>query len=465
MKKGQIIEGTIERVDFPSRGIISADGHEVTVRNSVPGQRVRCFLLKKRKKFEGRVIEILEKAPNEIDSPCPHFGECGGCIYQNLSYEDQLLLKEDQIKRLLCDHIPNFSEVYEGIIKSPLPEGYRNKMEYTFGDMEKGGKLTLGMHKRGSFYDIVPVPDCRIADPDFGKIISFAQDFFMESGIPFYHRMRHEGYLRHLLVRKGKNTKEILADIVMAPGYKDEAPLLREFNEGLMGLDLDGEIKGILHTKNASLADAVTDQGTEVLYGRDHIFDKVLGLTFRIGPFSFFQTNTPGAEKLYSKVREYADTRITLSGKKPVIFDLYCGTGTISQILSPYASKVYGIEIVEEAVLSAKENASVNGITNCEFICGDVTDVLDEVEHTPDFIVLDPPRAGIHPKALKKVILYGAANIIYVSCNPITFKRDLAEFTEGGYKVKKMALVDMFPATGNVESCVLLERVSNRNAY
>ena len=464
MKKGQMCEGIVEKIKFPNKGIVKVEDSDVTVKNTIPGQKVSFVINKKRKgKAEGRLLEILEKSELEnAEANCPHYGVCGGCNYQTLPYEEQLKLKAGQVLELMKAVVPNAEDIFEGIRKSPQQFGYRNKMEYTFGDEVKDGPLALGMHKRGSFYDIVTVDECRIVDDDYRKILGATVAYFRAQDIPFYHRMRHEGYLRHLLVRKAVKTEEILIDLITTTqeirteeGSVDEQLLLDGWRNQLQTLELDGSIAGILHTKNDSVADAVKNEGTEILYGQDYFYEELLGLKFRISPFSFFQTNSLGAEVLYQTAREYIGDSLDEKAEKAV-YDLYSGTGTIAQILSPAAKHVIGVEIVEEAVEAAKENAQLNRLENCDFIAGDVLKVLDSIEEKPDFIVLDPPREGIHPKALDKIIRYGVDRMIYISCKPTSLQRDLEVLQSQGYVVERICCVDMFPGTVHVETVVLL---------
>ena len=466
MKKGQMCEGIVEKVKFPNKGIVKVEDSEVTVKNTIPGQKVSFVINKKRKgKAEGRLLEILEKSELEnAEANCPHYGVCGGCNYQTLPYEEQLKLKAGQVLELMKAVVPNAEDIFEGIRKSPQQFGYRNKMEYTFGDEVKDGPLALGMHKRGSFYDIVTVDECRIVDDDYRKILGATLAYFRAQDIPFYHRMRHEGYLRHLLVRKAVKTEEILIDLITTTqeicageSCVNETALLDGWKEQLLALELDGSIAGILHTKNDSVADAVKNEGTEILYGQDYFYEELLGLKFRISPFSFFQTNSLGAEVLYQTAREYIGDSLDEKAEKTV-YDLYSGTGTIAQILSPAAKRVIGVEIVEEAVEAAKENAQLNQLENCDFIAGDVLKVLDSIEEKPDFIVLDPPREGIHPKALEKIIRYGVDRMIYISCKPTSLQRDLEVLQAQGYVVERICCVDMFPGTVHVETVVLLSQ-------
>lgn len=453
MKKGQVCEGVIEKVDFPNKGkiFLPEEGKTITVKNGVPGQKVRFSVNKVRQgKAEGKIIEIIERAPEEIEPACPHFGQCGGCTYQNLPYEGQIRLKEEQIRRMM-DEAVDGAYIWEGVKRSPAQEAYRNKMEFSFGDEYKDGPLALGMHKRGSFHDIVNVPDCRIVDEDYRKILASTLDFAKESGLPFYHRMKHVGFFRHLLVRKAVKTGEILIVLVTTSQMECD---FENWVRRLLSLQLTGRIAGILHTRNDGVADIVRDEGTKVLHGQDYFFEELLGLKFKITPFSFFQTNSLGAEVLYEKVREYiGDT------KDKVIFDLYSGTGTIAQILAPVAEEVIGVEIVEEAVEAAKENAMLNSLDNCTFWAGDVLRVIDELVEIPDLIVLDPPRDGVNPRALEKITEFGVEKIVYVACKPTSLVRDLEMLQGRGYRVEKIACVDLFPGTYHIETIVSLSRI------
>ena len=325
-------------------------------------------------------------------------------------------------------------------------------MEFSFGDIEKGGELQLGLHAKGSFYDILTTDDCRIVDPDFHLILKCVLEWARDTSLPHYHRVTHQGYFRHLLVRRAANTGEILVDLVTTS--QEEADL-NQLVDRLRALPVRGKIVGILHTVNDSVADAINNGGTEVLYGSAVITENLLGLNFRITPFSFFQTNSRGAEVLYDTVRSYiGDT----TGK--TVFDLYSGTGTIAQVLAPAASHVTGVEIVPEAVESARESARLNGLDNCDFICGDVLKVVDELPEKPDLIVLDPPREGINPKAMTKIIAFGVRRIVYISCKATSLARDLQPLQMAGYRVEKMCGVDLFPGTEHIETVCLLSKLS-----
>ena len=441
MKKGDIFEGKVIRIEFPNKGIIDIEGQKVIVKNALEGQIVRFSInKKKRDKIEGRLLEVIEPSPIEQPAACKHFGICGGCRYQNLSYEQQLDLKKRQVEELIEKNGLSFA--IENIYGSPITEGYRNKMEFTFGDEEKDGPLALGMHKKNSFYDIVTLEDCRIVDPDFNVLLQAILKYFKEKGETYFHKIRHEGFLRHLVMRRSVKTGDILINLVTTTQSRlDES----EFVNMILSQKIDGKVVGILHTLNDNLADVVQSDETKTLYGQDYFYEYLYNMRFKISPFSFFQTNTLGAEVLYDQVREYVGET-----KDKLVYDLYTGTGTIAQILSPVAKKVIGVEIVEEAVVAARENAALNGLTNCEFIAGDVLKVIDKIEENPDYIVLDPPRDGIHPKALEKIIRYNVPQMVYISCKPTSLARDLEIFLRRGYRVERCVCVDQFAQTARV---------------
>lgn len=485
MKKGSEHEVIIQEYEFPNKGIAYIEDRKVTIKGAFAGQKVRIRITKaKNGKAEGRLLEVLEKSPQETAEPvCKHFGQCGGCTYQTFPYETQLQIKADQVQRLIDQVCPEYT--WEGIIGSPVVEGYRNKMEFSFGDEYKDGPLALGLHKKGSFYDLVTVTDCKIVDSDYNQVLACTLEHFAERSIPYFKKMSHEGSLRHLVVRQTARSKDMLINLVVSsqiagkavgeagtedvdasrsaqePGsskaasreqieeYLDTAGWL----EKLQALILHGRIAGVLLTINDGLADVVQSDETHLLYGQDYIYEEILGLKFRITPFSFFQTNSLGAEVLYEKAREYVGNI-----DDQVVFDLYSGTGTIAQMLAPVAKKVVGVEIIEEAVESARDNAVLNHLDNCEFIAGDVMKVLDGLTELPDMIVLDPPRDGIHPKALNKIIRYGVKHLVYISCKPTSLARDLVTLQAEGYRVEKVCCVDMFPGTANVETVVLLSK-------
>ena len=386
---------------------------------------------------------------NEKRELCPHSEFCGGCIYQGIDYADQLAEKEKQVRELLEKKSvqPDRIDTIEGC---PSRYSYRNKMEYTFGDFVKDGEISLGMHRKKNFMSIVTVDCCQLVDPDFNVILRAVLDFVKERNYPFYHKKTHKGMMRNLIIRKGVRTKELLVNIVTSsePGFDEEA-----FVQMLLGLELHNQIVGILRTVNDNLADAVNCDELRTLWGRDYYMEKILGLDFKVSAFSFFQTNVEAVERLYTEALALADS---FEGK--TVFDLYCGTGTISQVLALKAKKVLGIELVSEAVDAARENAEANGLANCSFIAGDVFEVLKNVEEKPDVIVVDPPRVGIQPKALDKIIAYDVPEIVYISCNPKTMADNLKYAEYYGYDCKYLKPFDNFPMTKHIESIALLKK-------
>lgn len=511
MKKKQILTGVVERVDFPNKAVVKAQVPQpdesvateyAIVKGALPGQTVEFSVKKARKnKCEGRLRTVLKKGQLETrEAKCPNFGTCGGCNYQEIPYEQQLALKKEQVLRLIDAVYEGDGYQYDGILSVRKDGqyrewGYRNKMEFSFGDAVKDGPLTLGLHKKGSFHDIVDAEGCQIVHPDYSAVLACVREYAKENNIPYYHKRDHQGVLRHLLVRRAEVSGDMLVALVTSTQQEID---YSELVSRLLALPLEGQITGILQICNDSLGDVVQSDETKILYGKDWFEEKVLGLTFKISPFSFFQTNTSGAEVLYQRAREYVLGEInignagetsngnmaentpgeentpgsdalnekasggnatethTIDLHDKVVFDLYSGTGTIAQLIAPVARKVIGVEIVEEAVEAAKENAALNGLDNCEFIAGDVLKVIDDIEEKPDYIILDPPRDGIHPKALQKIIDYGVKNIVYISCKPTSFARDLAVFQERGYELKRVSNVDLFPETVHVETVVKL---------
>ena len=450
MKKKDEIILEIADVNFPNKAYGYYEGEKVIVKNAVPGQKVQAQVFKKRGSgVEARLQEVIERSPLERETGmCSHYALCGGCTYQTMRHEEELRLKERQVKRLL-ENAGICVQSWEGIVPAPSETGYRNKCEFSFGDEEKDGDLALGMRKRMSYYEVVTLKDCNIVDADYLRIIEGTLQFFQERKVPFYHKARHDGSLRHLVVRKGAATGEILINLVTS----SEVPFsVEEFKDMLLGLELDGSVCGILHSVNDGLADVVKSDEMRLLYGRDFFMEKLFDLEFKVSVYSFFQTNSAGAEKLYSIVKEFAGD---VADK--TVFDLYCGTGTIGQIMAEAGSKkVIGIELIEEAVVAANENAKRNHLENCTFLAGDVLKMVDELKERPDLIIVDPPRDGIHPKAIGKIIAFGAPEIVYVSCKPTSLARDLEIFQQEGYQVERVELMDMFPRTVHVETVVLL---------
>ena len=374
---------------------------------------------------------------------------CGGCTYQGVPYEDQLSNKFGEVRGLVERKDIKYGQLLP-IEPAPHQYEYRNKMEYPFGDMEKNGPTTLGMHKKGHFMSIVTVDECQLVHPDFNRILAGTLKFVQERGYSHYHKRKHTGLMRHLIVRRGVRTGEMLVNICTSSedGFDEAA-----YVDMIMNLELEHQVAGILRTINDRLADAVYCDELRVLCGRDYYMEEIFGLKFKVSAFAFFQTNVEAIENLYS----YAVGLIDDFENKEV-FDLYCGTGTITQVLARKASRVIGIEINEGAVESARVNAQLNGLDNCEFICGDVFKVLETLDEKPEVIVVDPPRVGMTPDAMDKIISYGVDQIVYISCNPKTLVENLYYMQYYGYKVESIKPFDNFCMTKHCESVALLRR-------
>ena len=388
----------------------------------------------------------------EIREVCRDKDICGGCVYQGVPYEEQLSNKFGEVKGLLDKKDIRYSELLP-IEGAPSRYGYRNKMEYTFGDMEKNGPMTLGMHKKKHFMSIVTVDQCQLVHEDFNVILRGVLEFASSRGYTHYHKKAHKGLMRHLIVRRGIRTGELLVNVVTSSedGFDENA-----FVEMIRDLPLENQVVGILRTINDRLADAVYCDELRVLWGRDYYNEEILGLKFKVSAFSFFQTNVDAVERLYS----YAVSLIDDFENKEV-FDLYCGTGTITQVLARKAKEVIGIELVEEAVEAAKANAALNGLDNCRFLAGDVFEVLDSLPDKPEVIVVDPPRVGISSNALEKIIGYGVKQIVYISCNPKSLADNLYYMQYYGYEIKSVKPFDNFPGTKHTECVAVLEKVHN----
>lgn len=448
MKRRDIIEFEIDKMEFGGTSVSRLGNRDIYMKGGITGQKVKASVKKtKSGKAEVKMMELLESSPLETETPCKHFNVCGGCSMLSVPYEKQLEIKERQVMDLFLEK-DIFGFNFQGIEQSPQTKEYRNKMEYTFGDEMKDGPLTLGLHKKGKHIDILTVDGCFLVDNDFINVLTSTVEYFNEKNTPYYRNMSHKGYLRNLVVRKGINTNEMMVNIVTS---SQEDFDMTEYKDMLLNLDLKADLVSILHTINDGLADAVNCDELIVLHGRDYIQEELLGLKFKISPFSFFQTNTKGAEELYKIAREFVGEH-----NYKVVFDLYSGTGTIGQVMAEKAKKVYGIEIIEEAVEAANKNAKLNNLTNCEFIAGDVAKTVNKLKAKPDIIIVDPPRPGVHKDAIRDISKFDSKEIVYISCNPKTLVLDLVEFKKYGYEVEKVKCMDMFPNTPHVETIVKL---------
>ncbi len=456
MKRRDIIEFEIDKMEFGGTSVSRLGNRDIYMKGGITGQKVKASVKKtKSGKAEVKMMELLESSPLETETPCKHFNVCGGCSMLSVPYEKQLEIKERQVMDLFLEQ-DIFGFNFQGIEQSPQTKEYRNKMEYTFGDEMKDGPLTLGLHKKGKHIDILTVDGCFLVDNDFINVLTSTVEYFNEKNTPYYRNMSHKGYLRNLVVRKGINTNEMMVNIVTS---SQEDFDMTEYKDMLLNLDLKADLVSILHTINDGLADAVNCDELIVLHGRDYIQEELLGLKFKISPFSFFQTNTKGAEELYKIAREFVGEH-----NDKVVFDLYSGTGTIGQVMAEKAKKVYGIEIIEEAVEAANKNAKLNNLTNCEFIAGDVAKTVNKLRANPDIIIVDPPRPGVHKDAIRDISKFDSKEIVYISCNPKTLVLDLVEFKKYGYEVEKVKCMDMFPNTPHVETVVSLKRKLYRNS-
>jgi 23S rRNA (uracil1939-C5)-methyltransferase len=447
VRKGEELELRIDSLAFGGSGVARLDGFVVFVRGGVPGDDVRARITKVKRGFaEGIVTELVHSSNSRVVAPCRHFGVCGGCRFQDLAYSVQLAEKERQVRDALV-RIGRFVEPpLEPIVPAASQFAYRNKLEYSFTSGEDG--VDLGFHRAGRWDEVIGIEECLLTT-DVGNAIRLAvRTWAREEQLEAYDQETGSGYLRHLVVREGRNTGQALVVLVTAPGERFEAgylvDVLRRFPE----------VRSIHWAINDTPAEQ-TNLPTKLLWGTDAIEEEILGLRYRVRPSAFLQTNTEMAERLYELAREYAG----LSGEENV-FDLYCGTGTIGLALARSAGAVWGVEISEEAVACAIENAELNGIDNARFFAGNVGQSIEELREQaghPDVVIVDPPRAGLAGKALRRTGALGASRIVYVSCNPTTLASDLQVLRdEYGYVLERCRPVDMFPHTPHVESVSLL---------
>ena len=445
----QELELRVDSLAFGGNGVARLNGFVVFVRRGLPGDTVRARVTKvKRNHAEALATEVLVAGPERVDAPCAHYPACGGCRFQDLAYEAQVRAKEEQVADALRRLGGLDASLLEPIVHAESVFHYRNKLEYSFKQYEDGP--TLGFHKAGRWDEVLEVEKCWLTT-DLGNAIRNAvREWAREEKLEAYDQETQTGYLRHLVVREGRNTGQALVLLVTAPGERFETgyfvEVLRRFPE----------VRSIHWAINDTPAE-VTNLPTRLLWGEDAIEEEIGGLRFRVSPNAFLQTNTAMAERLYALGREYAQ----LSGEETV-WDLYCGIGTIGLSLARDALTVWGIEVSEEAVARALENAELNGVTNAAFFAGNVGQAVEELKDrsgVPDVVVVDPPRAGLAGKALRRLGRIGAQRIVYVSCNPTTLASDAKTLRdEWGYELKRARPVDMFPHTPHVEVVALLER-------
>jgi len=448
--KGEELELDVESLAYGGNGVARLDGFVVFVRRGLPGDRVRARVTKvKRSHAEALATEVVVPGPTRVDAPCAHYPACGGCRFQDLAYEAQLAQKQMQVRDAL--------QRLAGIPEPPLEEivpcepeifHYRNKLEYSFTSTPSGP--ALGFHKAGRWDEVLEVERCWLTDDVGNRIRAAVRDWAREEGLEAYSQADGTGYLRHLVVRQGRNTGQALVQLVTAKGERFETGYLVDV------LRRVPEVRSVHWAVNDTPAE-VTNLPTRLLWGEDWIEEELCGLRFRVRPNAFLQTNTAMAERLYGLAREAAQ----LSGGETV-WDLYCGIGTIGLSLAADALTVWGIEVSEESVACALENAELNGVTNAAFFAGNVGQVVQELlerSGPPDVVVVDPPRAGLAGKALRRLGEIAAPRLVYVSCNPTTLAGDAKTLREEyGYELLRVTPVDMFPHTPHVECVALFEQ-------
>lgn len=446
MKRGEVLQLKIEDLTYGGMGIAKIEGEVVFVKGGLPGDLVDAQVIKAKSSYsEARVLKLIQPSPHRIAPSCPHFGVCGGCKLQDLDYEAQLYCKQRQVRDNL-QRIGGFSDLpIRKIIGSEKTYFYRNKMEFTFSTL--GGKPILGLHKAGSFSQVFDLERCLLQSKLSNEILTEVREFVRRKGLSVYDLKGHKGLLRFLTIREGKLTGEVMVSIVTSRReFLQMSELAQELVEKFPHI---ASVFQIINPKKASIALGEA----KLVWGRPSITKRIDGYSFSISPNSFFQTNPYQAEKLYLLVRDLSRLKGT-----ETVFDLYAGTGSIGIFLAESARQVIGIESQEEAVIDARRNAELNGIRNCRFIQGEVRDILPQMEERPDLVVLDPPRAGIHPKAIRSLLTVSPSRIIYVSCNPSTLARDLAKICEDGYELREVYPLDMFPHTPHIESVALIEK-------
>ena len=457
IKKGSELELTIESLAYGGNGIAHVDGLAVFIERVLPGQKVLAHIYKKKKSYaEAYPIKILEKATNEVEPRCEYFGICGGCRIQNLDYQDQLGIKTRQVQDLI-ERVGHFKDVSVPLaLPSPSVFHYRNKMEFTFTPNPwrvslEDEELTfgLGMHVPGRFDKVVNLDYCLLQKPILNDILKFTADWALEHQWTLYNLKTHEGWARNLMLRYGVHTHEIMVNLVTRT---DDKTMTLPYKEAL--LNQFPQISTIVNNVTTRQAGVSTGEFEVLLHGNGLIRDKLDSFEFEISANAFFQTNTLQAETLYEETLKVAD----LQGDE-IVYDLYCGTGTITLFLAAHAKTVYGIEVVKDAVVNARANARQQNVKNVHFLQGDLKDIFnldDSARAIPpaDVIVVDPPRAGLHPNLVKEMLLRRPKKIIYVSCNPATLARDLELFCRESYALTSLQPVDMFPHTNHIETVV-----------
>lgn len=452
LKRNDEIELTIQDVVYKGFGLGRYNGRVVFVPGTVTGDRVKVVITDRKKAYvRGRVLEMIETSENRTDPECDYFGLCGGCCWQHIPYEYQLEIKA-KIIRDSFRNMGNLDIEIPEITASPDTCNYRNKMEFSFGT-DDDGKVVLGQHKQGEFDRIVDIKHCLIYPKLCDKVVRITREFFNESGhFTTWDPHSHEGFLRQMVMRYAMNTDQLMVVLTTNPGeFKDVDKFAK-----LMQQEIP-QLKSFTWAINDKHSDVFFMKEIKYALGDGHIVETLGERKYQISPMSFFQTNSHGAKLLYDKIREYA----ALTGKEDVL-DAYCGTGSIGIYLADQAKSVWGVEVVQDAVFNARTNANLNGLDNTTFIQGQMRDAIPRlrgfIRNSLDLVIIDPPRAGMHKKAIKYLLDLKSKRLIYVSCNPTTLARDLKAFTSKGYALKKIAAFDLCPHTYHIETVVLLEK-------
>ncbi len=460
IRKGDTIELTVEKVVYGGRGLAHLKKQAIFVANTVPGDRINAKAVRVKKNFaEARVLEVIEPSPDRIIAPCPYSDYCGGCNWQFIEYEKQLEYKQSFVRDLL-NHIGKVTDFQiHHVLPSHQIFGYRNKMEFSFSDKrwllpkemdeKRGNKnFALGLHVPGTFDKIIDINGCLLQKEKGNEILREVKRFVADSGIPVYGLRSHQGFWRYLMLRHSYAFNEWMVNIVTSEQRDPPVQTLASILKGQFK-----EIASIVNNINTRKGGTAVGEQERILTGERNIRDKIGSFTFEISANSFFQTNTPMAERLYQSVKDFASLT-----EKETVLDLYCGTGTVSIFLAPQALRIIGVDISDNAIADAKRNCLLNGIDNCEFLSGDVRMLLSQFNSKPDLLVTDPPRTGMHRKVIEQILRLLPDRIIYISCNPATLARDIA-LLKDRYKLEEVQPIDLFPNTYHIESVVRLERV------
>jgi 23S rRNA (uracil1939-C5)-methyltransferase len=457
LRKGDIIDLPIERMVYGGRGLGRLDGLVVFVQGGVPGDRILARIHRKKREYaEAGIVELLSPSPDRVAAPCPYFGYCGGCQWQHVVYEKQLVYKREHVMESL-DHIAGLKQVMvHPVIPSEKAFGYRNKMEFTFSDRRwylpdeldrrrEEGDFALGLHVPGAFQKVIDIEACLLQHDMGNRILDLVRQYARDSGVPVYGLKTHQGFWRYLAIRYSKAWDNWMVNIVTSEERQD---LIQPLADLIVGR-FEG-VATVVNNINSRGASIAVGEREIILFGDGYISDKIGPFNFRISANSFFQTNSSGAEQLYKTVVRYAD----LQGSETVL-DLYSGTGTIPLFLAGSVRNITGIEISRSATSDAAMNAKANGVENCRFICGDIREKLVEIKAAPDILIIDPPRTGMHKDVLAQATALSAKKIVYISCNPATLARDLAVMTTV-YDLVEVQPVDMFPHTYHIEAVARL---------